>query len=71
MQAMGVLSFLLCALSMLLVFIQLIPIAKIIFGLSIIMLVLSLLASLHEISISTKAIEIEMEDMEQSLRNQH
>ena len=34
------------------------------------MLVLSLLVSLHEISISTKAIEIEMEDMEQNLRNQ-
>lgn len=69
MQAMGVVSFLLCALSMLLVFIQLIPIAKVIFGLSIFMLVLSLLVSLHEITISTKAIEIEMEDMEQSLRN--
>ena len=69
MQAMGVVSFLLCALSMLLVFIELIPIAKVIFGLSIFMLVLSLLVSLHEITISTKAIEIEMEDMEQSLRN--
>lgn len=69
MQAMGVVSFLLCALSMLLVFIELISIAKVIFGLSIFMLVLSLLVSLHEISISTKAIEIEMEDMEQSLRD--
>ena len=69
MQAMGVVSFLLCALSMLLVFIDLIPIAKVIFGLSIFMLVLSLLVSLHEITISTKAIEIEMEDMEQSLRD--
>lgn len=67
MQAMGVLSFLLCALSMLLVFIEVIPIAKMIFGLSLFMLVLSLLVSLHEITISTKAIEIEMEDMEQSL----
>jgi hypothetical protein len=69
MQAMGVVSFLLCALSMLLVFIELIPIAKVIFGLSIFMLVLSLVVSLHEISISTKAIEIEMEDMEQSLHD--
>ena len=68
MQAMGVMSFLLCALSMLLVFIELIVIAKVIFGLSIFMLVMSLLVSLHEITISTKAIEIEMEDMEQSLR---
>lgn len=68
MQAMGVVSFLLCALSMLLVFIELISIAKVIFGLSIFMLVLSLLVSLHEITISTRAIEIEMEDMEQSLQ---
>ncbi len=68
MQAMGVMSFLLCALSMLLVFIELIVVAKVIFGLSIFMLVMSLLVSLHEITISTKAIEIEMEDMEQSLR---
>ena len=70
MQEMGVGAFILCALSMFLVFIKLIFIAQIIFGFSIFMLVLSLLVSLYEIVISTKAIEIEMEDMVQSLQEQ-
>ena len=70
MQEMGVGAFILCALSMFLVFIKLIFIAQVIFGFSIFMLVLSLLVSLYEIVISTKAIEIEMEDMEQSLKDQ-
>lgn len=70
MQEMGVSSFILCALSMFLVFIKLIFIAQIIFGFSIFMLVLSLLVSLYEIVISTKAIEIEMEDMVQNLKDQ-
>jgi hypothetical protein len=68
MQAMGVTSFILCALSMFLIFIKLIFIAQVIFGCSMFLLVLSLLVSLYEISISTKAIEIEIEDMEQGLR---
>lgn len=67
MQALGVLSFILCALSMFLVFIDLILIAQTIFGASIFLLVLSLVISLYEVAISTKAIEIELEDIEQSL----
>lgn len=68
MQAMGVASFILCALSMFLIFIKLIFTAQIIFGCSIFLLVLALMLSLYEITISTKAIEIEMEDLEQSLK---
>lgn len=68
MQAMGVGSFILCALSMFLIFIKLIFTAQIIFGCSIFLLVLALMFSLYEITISTKAIEIEMEDLEQSLK---
>ncbi len=68
MQAMGVGSFILCALSMFLIFIKLIFTAQIIFGCSIFLLVLALMLSLYEITISTKAIEIEMEDLEQSLK---
>lgn len=73
MQAMGVLSFVLCALSMFLVFIDLPLIAQTIFGISIflLVLVLSLLLSLYEITISTKAIEIELEDIEQSFEAHH
>lgn len=68
MQALGVTSFLFCALSMFLIFIELIEIAEYIFGGSIFLLVLSLLFSLYEITISTKAIEIELESIEQHLK---
>jgi hypothetical protein len=68
MQALAVSSFLLCAVAMFLIFIQLQLIAQIVFGISIFLLALSLLFSLYEISISTKAIEIELEDIEQSLQ---
>jgi len=64
MQGMGVLSFLLCALSMLLIFLKLTMPAEWIFVASLLLLVLSLLCSLLEIAISTKAIEIELEDLE-------
>lgn len=67
MQVMGVSSFILCALSMFLVFIDTILIAQYIFGFSIFLLVISLVFSLYEIAISTKAIEIELEDIEQKL----
>jgi Protein of unknown function (DUF2721) len=67
MQTMGVTSFLLCALTMLLIFVKLDVVAKAAFGVSLFLLVVSLVISLVEIMISTKAIEIEIEDMEQSL----
>ena len=64
MQALGVLSFLLCSLSMLGVFLNAVQLAKIIFGISLLTLVLSLLVSLYEILISTSAIKIELEDLQ-------
>jgi len=67
MQVMGVSAFILCALSMFLIFIDLQMIAQVVFGSSIFLLVMALLVSLYEISISTRAIEIEIEDMEQAL----
>lgn len=69
MQMMAVSGFILCALSMFLVFIKIDLVAQIVFGCSLFMLVLSLLASLYEIVISTKAIEIEMEDMELHIKD--
>lgn len=69
MQAFGVSSFLLCALSMFLVFIDRNTAAEYIFGCSLLLLVLSLLLSLYEIIISTKAIEIELESIEQKVKN--
>ncbi|MDB5729288.1 MAG: hypothetical protein JWR25_775 [Noviherbaspirillum sp.] len=67
MQALGVTSFILCALSMFLVFIDLLLIAQYVFGISLFLLVLSLLFSLVEILVSTKAIEIELEGIEKSM----
>ncbi len=64
MQGLGVLSFLLCVVTMLLIFIKLPIYAEWIFAISICLLALSLLCSLLEIAISTKAIEIELEDLE-------
>lgn len=68
MQALGVTSFILCALSMFLVFIETILVAQYVFGVSLFLLVLSLVFSLVEILISTKAIEIELENFEHSLK---
>ena len=67
MQALGVMSFILCAVAMFLVFIQLELTAQFAFGLSLFLLLLSLIFSLYEITISTRAIEIELEDLEQKL----
>ncbi|WP_029914997.1 DUF2721 domain-containing protein [Pelobacter seleniigenes] len=64
MQGLGVLSFLLCVLTMLLLFLKWMVPAEWIFAISICLLALSLLCSLLEIAISTKAIEIELEDLE-------
>jgi hypothetical protein len=68
MQAMGVSSFILCTVTMLLAFIRLDMIAQFVFGTSLLLLTISLILSLIEISISTRAIEIEIEDMEQAMK---
>lgn len=64
MQANGIISFFLCVLSMLFFYFELEMIAFTIFGLSLGFLLLSLALSLNEIYISTRALEIELKDME-------
>lgn len=64
MQAMGVSTYILCALSMFLVFVNMAMLAQYIFGISLSLLVVSLVLSLYETSISTKAIEIKLEGLE-------
>lgn len=61
MQLLGVSSFMFCALSMLLMFITIDRGGYIIFGLSLVLLVCSLLLSLWEVHLSTEAISIEIE----------
>jgi hypothetical protein len=69
MQTMAVCGFILCALSMLLVFIKAGIVAEVVFACALLSLVLALLVSLYEIVISTEAIEIELEDMEGGLEH--
>ncbi len=61
MQLFGVLSFVLCTLSMFALFIEWGQLGEILFGSSLLLLVLSLLFSLYEVQISTQAIHIELE----------
>lgn len=68
MQALGVLSFFLCTLSMFALFLGGETLGVICFGASLILLSLSLLYSLYEIIISTNAINVELEDFEQRHR---
>jgi hypothetical protein len=64
MQACGIMSFFICVLCMLFVYLDREVWAATTFGLSLIFLLLSLALSLNEIFISTKALEIELKDME-------
>jgi hypothetical protein len=63
MQASGILSFFCCVLCMLFFYLELELWAYSIFGMSLALLLLSLVFSLNEIIISTKALEIELKDM--------
>ncbi len=64
MQALGVISFLCCILCMYLIYIEVMDWAHIVFALSLITFAASLLLSLLEIQKSTKALELELSDME-------
>ena len=66
MQASGIISFFFCVLSMSTFYLEYQHWAIIIFGLSLIFLLISLGLSLNEIYISTRALEIELRDMEES-----
>lgn len=64
MQATGILSFFLCVLCMLLLYLGQDPWAVSLFALSLIFLLYSLALSLQEIYLSTRALEIALKDME-------
>ncbi|MBW4461937.1 MAG: DUF2721 domain-containing protein [Nodosilinea sp. WJT8-NPBG4] len=69
MQALGVSSFIVCTLSMLGLFLDHQQLAEVLFGLSLLLLVASLLTSLYEIAISTRAIEAELADIDAKSRH--
>jgi hypothetical protein len=64
MQAAGIVSFFFCVLSMLGFYLEYNTLGVVVFGLSLVFLLISLTLSLQEIMISTKALEIELQDME-------
>jgi hypothetical protein len=69
MQALGVISFLFCIICMLCIFMEWKQAAIIIFSGSIVSFIISLIISLMEISLSTKALELELSDMEELSRS--
>jgi hypothetical protein len=64
MQLLGIGSLLLCVLCMFLVYVELQLAAEIIFGIALIMLIVSLAISVREIQISVKALDLHLGDME-------
>ncbi|MDX9886594.1 DUF2721 domain-containing protein [Thauera sp.] len=68
MQGFGVLSFLLCALSMFALFVDAQRAGQWMFGASIVTLALSLVMSLIEVLISTEALSLVVRDLEQAAR---
>lgn len=64
MQTFGVLSFFLCTVSMFLLFLGSAMPGIVAFGISLVLLSLSLLYSLYEIQISTNAINVELSNFE-------
>lgn len=64
MQGSAIASFLLAAVSMFLIYVEFRVWANVIFGLSLILLMVSLVLSLWEVQLSTRALEIQLRDME-------
>lgn len=69
MQAVGVASLFLCVLCMLLLFAGQEALGKITFGISIILLMWSLVLSMREIAISVDALELHLSDIEKPKSN--
>ncbi len=64
MQGFGVLSFFFCVLSMIFLFQNMELAGQYVFGGSLLLLLISLGISLREVQLSTKALELELSDME-------
>jgi hypothetical protein len=64
MQIAGLLSLLLCVLCMFLIYINLILISEILFGIALILLTVSLVLSIWEIQISVHALDLHLNNME-------
>lgn len=65
MQVLGISSLLLCVLCMFLIYVEYQGWAEALFGVALILLVLSLAFSIREIQISVKALDLHLSDMDQ------
>jgi hypothetical protein len=64
MQGFGVSSLLMCVFCMFALYFGQIDLAKIIFGISLILMIISLVLSIREIQVSVKALNLELTDIE-------
>ena len=64
MQVLGISSLLLCVICMFLIYVDLHLWAEVLFGIALILLILSLAISIREIQISVKALDLQLSDME-------
>jgi len=64
MQVLGIGSLLLCVMCMFLIYVHYQTLAELIFGIALVMLILSLAISVWEIQISVKALDLHLSDME-------
>ena len=64
MQIAGIASLLLCVLCMFLIYIKLMLLAEILFGIGMVLLIISLALSIWEIQISVKALDLHLSDVE-------
>jgi hypothetical protein len=65
MQIYGLASLLLCVLCMFLIYINRLLLAEIVFGIALILLIISLAISMWEINISVKALNLHISDLEE------
>jgi hypothetical protein len=65
MQVFGLISLLLCVICMFLLYVEWIAVAEIVFGVALILLIISLALSAWEIQISVKALNLHLSDIEE------
>ncbi|HEY4788621.1 MAG TPA: DUF2721 domain-containing protein [Bacteroidales bacterium] len=71
MQIAGITSLLLCVLCMFLIYIHLMVVSEVIFGIGMILLIISLALSIWEINISVRALDLHLSDAEDIEKKSH
>ncbi len=71
MQIAGISSLLLCVLCMFLIYINLLGMAELLFGLGMVLLIVSLALSIWEINISVRALDLHLSDAEVLEKKNH